>query len=159
MAFWFVHLVSVHKRSVHIWPLLFALSGPSKWIHHLQFSPSSSILILHHRITFLLTFFLIWYFGCVFFSWKLIQELLLHPCVCLAPTENMVKWKINYTLIVKTPTSAVKAKWFPGLREKERERERERESTGGHPAKLRQPRSCRPHCPNHATPLDRKSVV
>ena len=42
----------------------------------------------------------------------------------MALTKNMVKWKINYTLTVKTSTSAVKAKWFPGERERERERER-----------------------------------
>ena len=46
--------------------------------------------------------------GCVRFSWKQILELLLHPCVCLAPTENMVKWKINYSLTVKSPTSVIK---------------------------------------------------
>ena len=28
--------------------------------------------------------------------------------MCLAPIENMVKWKINYTLSVKSPTSVVK---------------------------------------------------
>ena len=35
-----------------------------------------------------------------------------------------------------------------------RERERER-GIGGRPAKLWQPRSCRPHCLDHATPLPR----
>ena len=54
--------------------------------------------------------------------------------MCLALVENMVKWKINYTLTIKTPTSAVKPMQpsfylqMISRTHKERERERERES-------------------------------
>ena len=51
--------------------------------------------------------------------------------MCLAPTENMVKWKINYTLIIKTPTSAVKPMqpsfYLQMISRTHKERERERE--------------------------------
>ena len=51
--------------------------------------------------------------------------------MCLAPTENMVKWKINYTLTVKSPTSTVKPMqpsfYLQMISKTHRQRERERE--------------------------------
>ena len=52
--------------------------------------------------------------------------------MCLVPTENMVKWKINYTLTIKSPTSAVKSitPSFYLQMISRTQRERERESIG-----------------------------
>ena len=75
----------------------------------------------------------------------------------------MVKWKINYTLTVKSPTSAIKPMQpsfylqMISRTHRQRERERERESTSHSPkprsgltsAKLRPAQIVLPHSPDH----------
>ena len=39
--------------------------------------------------------------GCICFAWKHFQEIILHPYLCLAATENTVKRKIIYALTRK----------------------------------------------------------
>ena len=39
--------------------------------------------------------------GCICFAWKHFQEIILHPYLCLAATENTVKQKIIYALTRK----------------------------------------------------------
>ena len=73
--------------------------------------------------------------------------------MCLASTENMVKWKINYTLTVKTPTSVVKPMqpsfYLQMISRRERERERERENRWP-PSQASTAQTCCPYCPDRA---------
>ena len=87
--------------------------------------------------------------------------------MCLAPTENMVKWKINYTLTVKSPTSTVKPMQpsfylqMISKTHRQRERERERESSSTSTLLTRSKTQITPHLsqalasPDYAAPSPR----
>ena len=77
------------------------------------------------------------YQGCVCSAWKHFQEIILHPCMCLAATENTVNRKSNTLWLENNHFWSVKSftLWFylQSVSEKHTQRERVRESESTHP--------------------------